>query len=383
MIRELKTLIAVASEGTFAAAGQKTGLTQAAVSARMQRLEEALGFALFDRSGRAARLNPRGHDTLARARELVRLHDELGARGTAAEAVESVTVGAIASIQRARLPDVLARFHRQDPKARSRVVPGLSKDLLDLVDAGELDLALVIRPPFALQRELRWADLAHEPFRLLVPASSGLRGRGGQSSHGRHDGHIGLGGRSSRSDQSSRSRAGARKDDDGQDWAAMLAAEPFIRYDHRSFGGRQVERFLRERHIAVRQIAELDELEAIVRLVANRVGIALVPEPSGQHRWPAGVRAIDLGAATFHRDIGLVHRPLGQMTASALRLARLICDAYGVITPEAGPPAPSSVSSTATKRSTSARPKDVGLTATGSRSKTPARPSRRASNRLP
>ena len=337
MIRELKTLIAVASEGTFAAAGQKIGLTQAAVSAQMQRLEEALGFALFDRSGRAARLNPRGHDTLARARELVRLHDELGARGTAAEAVESVTVGAIASIQRARLPDVLARFHRKDPKARSRVVPGLSKDLLDLVDAGELDLALVIRPPFALQRELRWADLAHEPFRLLVPASSGRRGRGGQSSHdghGRHNGHIG---HSSRSDHSGRSRAGARKegDDDGQDWVAVLAAEPFIRYDHRSFGGRQVERFLRERHIAVHQIAELDELEAIVRLVANRVGVALVPEPSGQHRWPAGVRAIDLGAATFHRDIGLVHRPLGQMTAPALRLARLICDAYGVVMPEA------------------------------------------------
>jgi DNA-binding transcriptional LysR family regulator len=39
MIRELKTLLAVAREGTFAAAGDKIGLTQAAVSAQMQRLE--------------------------------------------------------------------------------------------------------------------------------------------------------------------------------------------------------------------------------------------------------------------------------------------------------------------------------------------------------
>lgn len=292
MIRELKTLIAIASAGTFAGAGQKIGLTQAAVSAQMQRLEEALGFALFDRSGRAARLNPRGHDTLARARELIRLHDELGSRRAGAEAIEPVTVGAIASIQRARLPDALARFHRQDPKARTRVVPGVSKDLFDLVDAGELDLALVIRPPFALQRDLRWTDLAREPFRLLVPAAVA-----------------------------------------GDDWAALLAAEAFIRYDHRSFGGRQVDRFLRERHLEVRQIAELDELEAIVRLVANRVGVALVPEPSGQRRWPAGIRAIDLGPATFHREIGLVHRPVDQLSAAALRLAGLVCEAYEVAMP--------------------------------------------------
>jgi len=301
MIRELKTLIAIASEGTFAAAGQKIGLTQAAVSAQMQRLEEALGFPLFDRSGRSARLNPRGHDTLRRASELIRLHDELGSRRAGAEAIEPVTVGAIASTQRARLPDALARFHRQDPKARTRVVPGVSRDLLDLVDAGELDLALVIRPPFALQRDLRWTDLAHEPFRLLVPASVV-----------------------------------------GQDWAALLASEPFIRYDHRSFGGRQVDRFLRERPVEVRQIAELDELEAIVRLVANRVGVALVPEPSGQRRWPAGTRAIDLGVATFHRDIGLVHRPIEQLSAPALRLAQLTCEAYGAdlhaVRPGDGPP---------------------------------------------
>ena len=54
MIRELKTLIAVAQHGTFAAAGQHIGLTQAAVSAQMKRLEAALGVALFERSGRAA-----------------------------------------------------------------------------------------------------------------------------------------------------------------------------------------------------------------------------------------------------------------------------------------------------------------------------------------
>ena len=45
MIRQLKTFVAVAQEGTFAGAGQKIGLTQAAVSAQIQRLEEHLATA--------------------------------------------------------------------------------------------------------------------------------------------------------------------------------------------------------------------------------------------------------------------------------------------------------------------------------------------------
>ena len=74
MIRELRTFVVVARDGTFAGAGQRIGLTQAAVSAQMQRLENELGFTLFDRTGRSARLNSMGHETLTRAEEILRLY---------------------------------------------------------------------------------------------------------------------------------------------------------------------------------------------------------------------------------------------------------------------------------------------------------------------
>ena len=288
MIRELKTLLAVAREGTFAAAGDKIGLTQAAVSAQMQRLEAELGFTVFDRTARAARLNPRGHQLLEQARELMRLYGNLGSRESGAAPQALVEVGAIASVQRSLLPDVLARFHRQAPACRTRIVPGLSMQLLDLVDAGKIDMAVVIRPPFSLQSDLRWTTLAEEPFRLLVPRQ--VR---------------------------------------GNDWAELLATEPFVRYDRGSFGGRQVDKFLRSAHLEVRQICEVDELEAIVRLVANGVGVALVPQTASFRRWPAAVRAINLGARTFHRDIGLAHRSGHGLTDSAQKLASMICAAYG------------------------------------------------------
>jgi len=283
MIRELKTLIAVAQHGTFAAAGQHIGLTQAAVSAQMKRLEAALGVALFERSGRAAVLTKRGQETLQQAQALIALYGTLGAASAGQEAATRVTLGAIASIQRSLLPNVLAHFHRQFPECRSRVVPGLSLSLMNQVDAGELDMAVIIRPPFSLHSDLRWQPLAHEPFRLLVPRRLTT-----------------------------------------DDWRALLTQQPFVRYDRASFGGRQVDRFLRDNHCHVRDVCEVDELDAIIQLVANGVGVALVPQPSALRRWPAGVRAIDLKEHTFHRDIGIVHRASGQLSKPAQALAALM-----------------------------------------------------------
>ncbi|MEN2394227.1 LysR substrate-binding domain-containing protein [Pseudomonas halotolerans] len=282
MIKELKTLIAVAREGTFAAAGNRIGLTQAAVSAQIQRLEAQLGFEIFDRKGRSAHLNRKGQQVLLQAQELLRLYDNLGGGSPELAASVLVNIGAIASVQRSYLPDALARFHQQCPQCRTRVLPGLSMELVNLVDAGEIDMAAIIRPPFSLQSDLRWTTLTLEPYRLIVARQV-----------------------------------------PGEDWTTLLSSLPFIRYDRASFGGRQVDRFLRQMHFTVREVCELDELEAIIKLVENGVGVALVPQTSA-HDWPTGVRALDLGQHTFHRDIGLVHR--SSLTEPVRILAQLIAE---------------------------------------------------------
>ena len=74
----------------------------------------------------------------------------------------------------------------------------------------------------------------------------------------------------------------------------------------------------------MREVCEVDELEAIIKLVAKEVGVALVPEAIAHSRWPTGVRAIDLGERTFHRDIGLIHPTSGHLSEPARALAQLI-----------------------------------------------------------
>ncbi|MCF5743035.1 LysR family transcriptional regulator [Pseudomonas tremae] len=283
MIKELKTFIAVARDGTFAAAGDRIGLTQAAVSAQMQRLEAKLGVKLFDRTGRSAQLNRMGQQVLLQAQELLQLYGNLGSDAVGLAPDVLVTLGAIASVQRSFLPDALALFHQQCPQCRTRIIPGLSMDLVNQVDAGEIDLAAIIRPPFSLHSDLRWTTLTREPYCLIVPA-----------------------------------------DVRGDDWSALISNQPFIRYDRSSFGGRQVDRFLRQTHVALREVCELDELDAIVKLVANGVGVALVPQTATLQAWPAGVRAVDLGQHTFHRDIGLVHRARRSLAEPVKELARLL-----------------------------------------------------------
>ena len=99
MIAELKTFVAVAGMGTFAAAGQQIGLAQAAVRAQTKRLKDEPGFTLFDRTGRSARINRRGQQTLTQAQEWIELHGQLGARQRTRARAVFLSLGAIASVQ--------------------------------------------------------------------------------------------------------------------------------------------------------------------------------------------------------------------------------------------------------------------------------------------
>ena len=267
MLRELKTFVAVARHGTFAAAGQQVGLTQSAVSAQMRVLEQGLGVRLFERSGRAAVLNAAGRHALPLAEQMLGLYAQMALPTSAAEWQGELKVGAIATLQTGLLPEALPRFRAAAPRVELKLVPGVSLNLLNQIDAGELDLALLIKPPFELPKELLQISLAREPFVLITPLS-------------------------------------VTADDPLQ----ILAEQPFVRYDRRSFGGRRVNQFLREQRLVVQEALELDELEAIVRMVECGLGVSLIPRAGLWLQRPTQLRVIELGELTFHRELVAILR---------------------------------------------------------------------------
>ncbi|MDH1265774.1 LysR family transcriptional regulator [Pseudomonas sp. GD03944] len=276
MITELRTLIAVARHGTFRAAGERIGLTQAAVSGHMRRLEETLGFDLFERTGRSATLNAAGLRTLARAEALVLEFDALGDPLKDEEWNTPLKIGAIASVQATLLTRALVPFRQRFPQCRVHLSPDVSLHLMDQVEAGELDLAILIRPAFEPPRDLMWTPLVREPYVLLA----------GQAI-------------------------------DGNDWREVLLEQPFIRYSRSSFGGRQVERFLLEESVAVQEWIEVDDIQAMVAMVESGLGVAVVPLTETILPLPPTVRAIPLEPTQAHREIGALHRKISHSHAAA------------------------------------------------------------------
>lgn len=263
MLREFKTFMAVARDGTFTGAGRMLGLTQSAVSAQMRRLEDYVGASLFERTGKSAVLNAAGRTLLPQIEALVAMAERMTVTAGSGHVQGILRVGAIASVQQHLLVDALKVFRETFPDVRVRVIPGVSLSLLGQVDAGEIDLAVMLRPPFALPPELTWRPLLQEPIVLAAPADLPV-----------------------------------------QPWRQALASQPFIRYDRSSFGGRLVDLFLKKQRIAVNEAIELDEMDAIANLVRRGIGVALVPRT--RQFETKGLHIDDLGGAGFKRDIGLV-----------------------------------------------------------------------------
>lgn len=276
MIIELRTLIAVARYGTFSAAGERIGLTQAAVSGHMRRLEESLGFALFDRTGRSATLNAAGLRTLARAEALVAGFDALGEPTQDEEWAKPLEIGAIASVHATILTRALVPFRQRFANCRVNLSPGVSLQLMDRVEAGELDLAILIRPAFEPPRELEWTPLACENYVLLVAS-----------------------------------------DVAGDDWLSVIREQPFIRYSRSSFGGRQVERFLRDHSLTLQEWIEVDDIQAMLSMVESGLGVAVVPLTETILPLPVSVRAIALGPTAIHREIGALYPKVSHSAAVA------------------------------------------------------------------
>jgi DNA-binding transcriptional LysR family regulator len=199
-------------------------------------------------------------------------------------------------VQASFLVPAIRRFRDALPGWRVRVVPGVSLNLLAQVDAAEMDVAVIIKPPFALPAELSWRTLLAEPFVLLAPSALADRS-----------------------------------------WRSLLKSQPFIRYDRNSYGGRLVERFLKKVRITVNEAVELDELQGIVGLVEQGIGVALVPYASSL-TIPPGVTALPLGHDTFCREIGLVQRDSRNLQSASLQFAECVLAVTGATRQRAAGP---------------------------------------------
>ncbi len=180
----LQSFVAIVETGSFTRAGERMHLTQSTISQQMRRLEQQLGCPLLDRSGRQVVTTAQGETLLGLARRILGLLARAGER--VGEASLPLRLGVPEDFAAGAMTPVLAAFARQYPEVRLEVQSGLSHEIWQAFEGGELDLALIKQgrgqgEPIARWREpLAWVDsrewpaCEREPVPLVVFPSEGL-----------------------------------------------------------------------------------------------------------------------------------------------------------------------------------------------------------------
>jgi DNA-binding transcriptional LysR family regulator len=139
----LRTFVTGHDLGTFAAAAERLGRSQSALSLQLRKLEAQTGEVLLRKDGRGLALTPAGEIMLSYARRLIELNDEAvtAVRGTAVEGW--VRLGLVQDFAESWLPALLGRFARAHPGVRVEARVDRGAILADAVAKGDLDLALV------------------------------------------------------------------------------------------------------------------------------------------------------------------------------------------------------------------------------------------------
>lgn len=143
----LQAFSAVVDSGSFTRAAQYLCRTQSAVSMQLRKLEDLTGHQLLHRDSRNIKLTEEGEVLLGYARRMIRLNEEALVALDQPHAQGHVRLGMPDDYAHQFLPGVLAHFAHAYPRVQLEVIGALSGDLLNRVEAGELDVALITRQP--------------------------------------------------------------------------------------------------------------------------------------------------------------------------------------------------------------------------------------------
>lgn len=290
-LRQLEHFVAVAQEQHFTRAAELLQISQSGLSASIRALELELGTPLFVRSTRRVELTEAGRVLLAES------HRTLASVAAAQDAVAAVrgvlrgivSVGAEQCLGVVDLPAQLARFRAAHPGVEARLRVGGSAQLMELLAAGRLDVALVAvtGPPPRGAEQVPLASeplvvLCHPDHALAAAEAVGLAGLSGMTFVGFQPG-----------------------------WGARVLAD-------RAFAAAG---------LAHRVELEVNDVHTLLDLVGHNLGIAIVPQPIAAKKQgklhvttlPGDVPRWEVAAASSANPSPAARAFLAQLTRAASR----------------------------------------------------------------
>src|ERR1700684_1264371 len=147
-LHQLRYVVCVAEERRFTRAAARLHVAQPSVSSAGSALEHELGAPLFHRARHQVTLTGAGEVFVPWARQVLADCDAGAAavRDLLGLQHGRLALGATPSLTTNLLPPVLAAFHREHPGLELTVYEAASQDRVRRLEAGEIDLAVVILP---------------------------------------------------------------------------------------------------------------------------------------------------------------------------------------------------------------------------------------------
>lgn len=238
-LRFLQTVILLSETGSLVATARRLGVSHSAVSLQLKALEEELRFPILDRSTRPPRLTDDGLSVVEYGRQILNLAEDLQEIGETDILVGSVKIGVVPSALMKLMPPALANLRNLHPKLNVNIESGLSETLLPKLLSRQLDIALLTQPNL-MPEGVDERVICDEPLDFVAAVDQ-------------YD-------------------AGIDK---------LMSSHPFILFSRQTWTGKQVERYLRQQKLPVQIAMEIDSIDAIEALVANGLGVSILPRRVG------------------------------------------------------------------------------------------------------
>ena len=176
-LRLVRYWVAVAEEANITRAAERLHISQPALSAAIKQLEQQLGVALLDRSGRVVEVTEAGRVLLEQGRELLATADRVfdAVRARDAAAVGRLRIGLSPTARYGVGPALLAACADRAPGVMLYPAEDTTGALLRDVRGGRLDLAVLFCAPGAEGVQLR--ALRDEPAVVHMRDDHPLAGR--------------------------------------------------------------------------------------------------------------------------------------------------------------------------------------------------------------
>jgi DNA-binding transcriptional LysR family regulator len=272
LLGQIEGFVEVARQGNMRRAAHELALSQPALTARIQALEETLGTALFRRTHTGMTLTPAGRAFLPhadRALEAVRSGAAL-VRELSHGVVGELALAVAPAVSAYVLPELLSRFTERHPGVRLLVRTGHSEEIVDLVARHEVDLGITRHIRDA---RVRTRPVYEDELVLVVPPAHPFAAAG--RVHVSEISHVQL-----------------------------------ILFDRTSSYYELTNALFRAAGVVPRGMTEVDNIEAAKRMVVSGLGVALLPGTAVADSVASGsLREIRLvGARVIRRRIVAVER---------------------------------------------------------------------------